>query len=111
MRISDWSSDVCSSDRVLAWLILFASSVAWVFIQGFQSRNGNNGNYGLEACSSFAMGISQVYVLSKVISSAPIIHTLVYCTGRALGIVQIRRAPGRERGCQYAKISVVAVSL
>src|SRR3546814_5416971 len=80
MRISDWSSDVCSSDRVLAWLILFASSVAWVFIQGFQSRNVNNGNYGLAACSSFAMGFSQVYVLSKVISSASILHTLVYCT-------------------------------
>src|SRR3546814_4056743 len=87
MRISDWSSDVCSSDRVLAWLILFASSVAWVFIQGFQSRNVNNGNYGLAACSSFAMGFSQVYVLSKVISSASILHTLVYCTGGALGIV------------------------
>src|SRR3546814_12531832 len=73
MRISDWSSDVCSSDL-------------WVFIQGFQSRNVNNGHYGLAACSSFAMGFSQVYVLSKVISSASILHTLVYCPGGALGL-------------------------
>src|SRR3546814_11465883 len=80
MRISDWSSDVCSSDL-------------WVFIQGFQSRNVNNGNYGLAACSSFAMGFSQVYVLSTVISSASILHTLVYCTGGPLGIVLAMYVP------------------
>src|SRR3546814_7001681 len=78
LRISDGSAGGCCSDR---------SSWAWVFTQGFQSRNVDNGNYGLAACSSVAMGFSQVYVLSKVISSASILHTLVYCTGGALGIV------------------------
>src|SRR3546814_2496391 len=65
----------------------WSQTCALPIFQGFQSRNVNNGNYGLAACSSFAMGFSQVYVLSKVISSASILHTLAYCTGGALGIV------------------------
>lgn len=72
---------------MIAWLILFASSAAWVFVMGFQSRNINTGNYPLAALSSFGIGFLQVYVLSKVLMASTLLHTLVYCSGGSVGVV------------------------
>lgn len=70
------------------FLILFATSVAWIFVQAFQSRNVNSGNYALAAGSSFLLGTLQVQVLSTVVSpGASIVHTLIYCAGGSVGVV------------------------
>lgn len=70
------------------FLILFATSVAWIFVQAFQSRNVNSGNYALAAGSSFILGTLQVHVLSTVVSpSSSALHTLLYCAGGSVGVV------------------------
>lgn len=71
-----------------AWLLLFASSIAWVFVQAFQSRNVNSGQYAWAAGGSFLIGTLQVYVLSTVVGpGASLFHTLTYCSGGAVGVV------------------------
>lgn len=73
---------------MLAWFLLFLSSVCWVFIQAFQSRNINTGQYGFAAATSFALGFLQVHVLSTVVSpEATAFDTLIYCSGGAVGVV------------------------
>lgn len=73
---------------MLAWLTLFASSVAWVFVQAFQSRNVNSGQYAWAAGGSFLIGTLQVFVLSHVVGAqGSLLHTLVYCSGGAIGVV------------------------
>lgn len=70
-----------------AWLLLFLSSFGWVFVQAFQSRNVNSGQYIWAAFGSFFIGTLQVFVLSTVVGpGASFLHTLVYCTGGALGV-------------------------
>lgn len=70
------------------FLILFATSVAWIFVQAFQSRNVNSGNYALAAGSSFLLGTLQVHVLSTVVSpQSSFLHTLLYCAGGSVGVV------------------------
>lgn len=71
-----------------ALLILFVTSFGWVFIQAFQSRNVNSGQYGWAACTSFVLGTLQVAVLSTVIGpNGSLAHTLLYCAGGSLGVV------------------------
>ncbi len=73
---------------MLAVLALFASSVGWVFVQAFQSRNVNSGQYAWAAAGSFLLGTLQVFVLRHVVGKdGSFLHTLVYCTGGAFGVV------------------------
>lgn len=73
---------------MLTWLLLFLSSAGWVFIQAFQSRNINTGQYGLAAATSFGLGFLQVRVLSTVVSpEATFFDILTYCSGGAVGVV------------------------
>src|SRR3546814_16546139 len=97
MRISDWSSDVCSSDLVnrslnMFTLIALGTGAAYVFSlaatiapqlfpAGFRDHHGNVGVY---------------------YEAAAVIVVLV---------LQIGRASCRERVCQYGSISGVAVAL
>src|SRR3546814_4274774 len=81
VRISDWSSDVCSSD--LHW--------------------------GPTKSTNLCLEIEDVFD-----SDLPLGETELHgrCTDRhAESGLEIGRASGRERVCQYVKISGVAVSL
>src|SRR3546814_15970592 len=97
MRISDWSSDVCSSDLVI--------------VPPLTSQYLN-----LTKNSSLAVVIGYPDLVS-VFSG-----TVLNQTGQAVEVIaitmavyltislKIGRASGRERVCQYVQISVVAVS-
>src|SRR3546814_7942009 len=86
MRISDWSSDVCSSD--LASLgnylrAIFTALLAIVLLgEAFRTFHA----------VAFVLVILGVYLMTR-------------------GRTQIGRAACRERVCQYVSISVVAASL
>src|SRR3546814_19975158 len=96
MRISDWSSDVCSSDlvpiRLPAIAVLAALVLSVVALGGCpQSRDA--------------------FVES---AREPAARALPAYTGQpahATVLGEIGRASCRERVCQYVSISVVAVSL
>src|SRR3546814_12483609 len=89
MRISDWSSDVCSSDLVLA----------------HRDRLGK-AHIDL-AVVAFTLGLDEVVQprqpLGCLLPAARV--------GRVLGGLEIGRASCRERVCQYVSISVVAEAL
>src|SRR3546814_12744693 len=101
MRISDWSSDVCSSDlgaifgaygeanaTIADWHEIEASGMTTLMVP--------------EAAGGFGGGWSDGAVLFRLVGY----HAV------ALPIVEeIGRASCRERVCQYVLISVVAVSL
>src|SRR3546814_17819409 len=91
MRISDWSSDVCSSDLEM-------------MPRGRVDE--------LHRDPHPAAGASQA-ALQKVADAeiAPRLLRVRLAPLEPDGGVQIGRASGRERGCQYVSISVVAVSL
>jgi hypothetical protein len=71
-----------------ALLGLFAISFGWVFVQAFQSRNVNSGQYAWAAAGSWAIGNLQVLVLSSVIGPhSSFLSTQVYCLGGGVGVV------------------------
>src|SRR3546814_14239670 len=96
MRISDWSSDVCSSD--LHGLGL--ADEAGQALGAAGSRDGADGDLRLPE-------------LGGVCGDDEVAHHRQFAAAaeRVTGHRQIGRASGRERVCQYVYISVVAVSL
>src|SRR3546814_17542590 len=95
MRMSDWSSDVCSSDLV-------GGASGRVFAKKF----------GKNPVFIFARKIDGFDFHANQIGHAGGVQPIL--TGGAIFgiiIVQIGRASRRERVCQYVKLSVVAVSL
>lgn len=71
-----------------ALLVLFAISFCWVFVQAFQSRNVNSGQYAWAAAGSWLIGNLQVAVLSRVVGPhSSFIDTQVYCLGGGVGVV------------------------
>src|SRR3546814_15666894 len=91
MRISDWSSDVCSSDL----------TPAGRDPEPVLHRDGDEGDI-LDAGGQMAVGRAGEYG-SDHFSCA---HAALPSSGREIG-----RASCRERVCQYVSILVVAVSL
>src|SRR3546814_13899300 len=92
MRISDWSSDVCSSDLLAAGMIFTVEPMI------------NAGRRDIRE-----MGDGWTIKTKDRRLSAQWEHTvLVTETGHE---IQIGRASWRERVCQYVWISVVGVSL
>src|SRR3546814_9985964 len=95
LRISDWSSDVCSSDLLL------------------RGRLGPHAEVDILEQFVEALGAHGF----TVNESATLFHSLGMLTlGAASGAIglnasEIGRASCRERVCQYVSISVVAVSL
>ncbi len=75
----------------LEFIGLFWASFLWVFLQGFQSRSVNSGQYVWAFFGSFALGTAQIFVLATVIKSNDPAHLLVYCLGGACGIVTAMR--------------------
>src|SRR3546814_15621143 len=111
MRISDWSSDVCSSDLPAVWIdvslreqaqiagytVVDAGTVVATHLNHLMHRHGGN-----------LLGRQEVQqLLDHVGKEAPkLIEDLVPKT-----ISQIGRASCRERVCQYVYILVVAVRI
>src|SRR3546814_12239073 len=93
MRISDWSSDVCSSD-------LLAAKAGATFVSPFVGRHDDNGFDGMDLISDIRL-IYDNYAYETEILVASIRHG-VHATGRE---------SCRERVRQYVKISVAAVSV
>src|SRR3546814_13543817 len=93
MRISDWSSDVCSSDLAEGLLE--------------QTRDASSG--------ATVIGTVEVRWLDgdtlHVATTEARAGGGAYVVGRGDDIAEIGRASCRERVCQYVSISVVAVSL
>src|SRR3546814_16877913 len=91
MRISDWSSDVCSSDLIT--LEANPSSVEAGRFADFRAAGVNRVSLGVQALDDDALRF-----LGRR-------HDL------AAALTEIGRASCRERVCQSVSISVVAVSL
>src|SRR3546814_18231566 len=95
MRISDWSSDVCSSDlldsRDVLRSIEHLGPKPWTAREGIFYFHGDE-----EALPALEAGLRGLGFAVRLTRSAP---------------GQIGRASCRERVCQYVSISVVAVSL
>src|SRR3546814_13752534 len=95
MRISDWSSDVCSSDLTnavqYAWLRLLAKGGESLMVVGDDDQS----IYGWRGAR-----IENLHQFSQDFPDAETIR-----------LEPIGRASCRERVCQYVSLSVVAVSL
>src|SRR3546814_13036935 len=84
MRISDWSSDVCSSDLVAAVLSL------------------------VEGQLGDAVALVDDHVLRRQMVQGQGLHVVHAAFAVAQAEHQIGRASGRERVCQYGEYPVVA---
>src|SRR3546814_13712777 len=94
MRISDWSSDVCSSDlRVKASAVAPAKPAMTLFLPRRRTLRA----------------LDFITVLPKLTWPSP--ATTTWLPLRTERIVEIGRASCRERVCQYVSISWDAVSL
>src|SRR3546814_19250664 len=98
MRISDWSSDVCSSDLVIQLGAILAVIVLYW-------RRFWHVAAGLLGWKQGAVAFTRNILLGFLPSA--VIGLFVYKMVKA----KIGRASCRERVCQYVEISVVAVSL
>src|SRR3546814_17952486 len=103
MRISDWSSDVCSSDLVAEALTLGSTeeqhSVLGMILNGADVDAEDVRRVLLDGKPSVAAAIFPLTRYSGTL------------TGDLFAEAEIGRASCRDRVCQYVSISVVAVSL
>src|SRR3546814_17190059 len=94
MRISDWSSDVCSSDLLREEIAIDSQLLVHI--------TGEVGVLQHVFAHIQEHGIHQPYHA---------VHMRLEGGGQVHRVVEIGRASCRERVCQYVYISVVAVSL
>src|SRR3546814_20211341 len=122
MRISDWSSDVCSSDLPARKLVRLGQLVQNRRIFKSGDVLGNRlalGHHPQQAPHDLAgAGLGQILAKAYVFGFSDGADFLGYPVAQLLGngigfiaLGQIGRASCRERVCQYVSISVVAVSL
>src|SRR3546814_12805296 len=112
MRISDWSSDVCSSDLILSIGVSHGVQYvnAWryeVAVNGLDSREASIATFR----QLFIPGT--VAILTDVIGFATLAFIKIDIV-RAMALnaaMEIGRASCRERVCQYKYISVGGESL
>src|SRR3546814_16665440 len=95
MRISDWSSDVCSSDLAVA--LSLRTVRPW--------RRTSSGRSGNAACTLFWTS------MTALSGSKPIAKLATSCTLPFGAVVEIGRASCRETGWPSGEILLVAVSL
>src|SRR3546814_11516557 len=104
MRISDWSSDVCSSDLRFADRVVITRTAVVAFIGGPGALAAAIGAAQLARAAVVPI-VASIWLLAAGFSSATMF--LVLNRGiAARGIfgrvaVQIGRAACRDRGCQY----------
>src|SRR3546814_20903427 len=107
MRISDWSSDVCSSD-LTAGRANVSRAVSDLVRAGMLHRHYQG--YRVDHYNRGARR-QAVYTLSRVARELLQTATVGRSTSGTPGEDKIGRATCRERVCQYVMISVVAVLL
>src|SRR3546814_19160987 len=95
MRISDWSSDVCSSDLDAHLLFGFATATEKTLFRELIKISGVGPKLALTVLS----GVSVEDFWNTIRA------------GDVARLTKIGRASCRERVCQYVSISVVAVTL
>src|SRR3546814_17377748 len=107
MRISDWSSDVCSSD-------LLAAECGWGPGRA-GNRQGERQNETTHEDPLFAQGASSADrsgIASGVREASWVVRHSRYKKGLSRGVrEQIGRESCRDRGCKYVESSVVDGSL
>src|SRR3546814_15067209 len=118
MRISDWSSDVCSSDLIEArWLyrqeavrILEEPEIGCegVFRADQRAQAIEDRAFGGVAAEHIVERLFDVAALPAIV--ARVEQGAVIAIGMTISVLQIGRASCRERVCQFVSISVVAVS-
>src|SRR3546814_19944025 len=100
MRISDWSSDLCSSDLVQALILLVhLVALARQFL----------GLLGQLLVGLLQLGLLLLHVRLGLAQGVGLLFQLL--VGGAQPFLQIGKASCREGVCRYETISVVAVSL
>src|SRR3546814_15831690 len=104
MRISDWSSDVCSSDLIFTIASIVGVSVMLFAYMQVPTLLG----IGRLAVTLELPASGGLYRFSNVTYRGVQVGKV---TGVTLTDDEIGRASCRERVCQYVSISVVAVSL
>src|SRR3546814_8759634 len=97
MRISDWSSDVCSSDLWILEVLDHAWFDARVADQAQRGARNAAGGVVVDGGVGHRHGLSPLVVRSRAIVSD---GTAANASRRGRDC-QIGRASGRERGCQY----------
>src|SRR3546814_16968309 len=104
MRISDWSSDVCSSDLFLGVALAFGLTVVtMVYAIGHISGGHLNPavTVGLWAGGRFDARDIPLYVIAQVLGAIVAAWLLYYLAQGSPGFDTIGRASWRERVCQY----------
>src|SRR3546814_13698619 len=102
MRISDWSSDVCSSDLKFNDTINGGNGTWHV---GGTDNNWTNAAGSINA--AYADGTFAIFAGTGGTVTVDNGSGAVTASGMQFAS-EIGRASGRERGCQYVEISVVA---
>src|SRR3546814_14919156 len=102
MRISDWSSDVCSSDLAVNCLTLYVAT--------------QYGRRGIR-CNAIFPGLVLTPTTEAVLTPEQFAHIQLNSlspfpsTAEDAAAAEIGRAPCRERVCPYGSLSVVCVAL
>src|SRR3546814_12602310 len=111
MRISDWSSDVCSSDLIRGRKVEDAMNI----LAFSKKAMAVDVRKVLASAIANAENNQNLDVDTLVISEASVGKSLTmkrfHARGRGKSTRKIGRASCRERVCQYVLISVVAVQL
>src|SRR3546814_14223110 len=104
MRISDWSSDVCSSD-------LLAAPGDRCVPGGRPGQSVlDRLRLALEQADLEILGLVDRFAVGLHDAIGGAQHQLAHSDALEVEVVEIGRASCRERVCQYGSISVVAVS-
>src|SRR3546814_16606263 len=116
MRISDWSSDVCSSDlahmvalnrhtgkviwnkQIADYQAGYSATTAPMVVKGKVIYGNSGGEFGIVGA-----------VEARDVNTGELVWRRPTIEGH-MGTLKIGRASCRERVCQYVSISVVAVS-
>src|SRR3546814_15191789 len=117
MRISDWSSDVCSSDLSAAYHSPGAPAPPQFALSRRGSQLVHEASASDRQWGAFVPGVPDVSLFPRAVwarlqgrrwrQSQPELLP----SAHGAGYLQIGRASCRERVCQYVYISVVALSL